>query len=185
MTNHNMIDLQKWSHENFLKIPSDLRKEIHEILTGIIDEDLFDALLENYLNDRYIFDGRVTAHFDIGMSIRNAFRRKLHDDELPPVKHEDGQEYHNWDDYYIGAIADWLENFLYENIPGTYEMMYVIASPWNRMMSIFEPGNMKIHNNLILRGTLDSARDKLNQVKATNPETEEYKIYEISFMEIS
>jgi hypothetical protein len=41
-----------------------------------------------------------------GMAVRNLLRRQYTDGELPPVKYDDGSEYRNWDDFYLGALMD-------------------------------------------------------------------------------
>lgn len=47
-------------------------------------------------------------HMFGGMAIRNLLRDVIKDDELPGNKWsgEDGQEYRNWDDYYIEVLEE-------------------------------------------------------------------------------
>ena len=189
MSDDRMKELQDWSFTNFRKVPADKRREMYSLLADNVDQELFDLMLENHLEDRYVLHGIEMAHFGAGMAIRNLLREVLPDDQLPPVVYEGGQEYRNWDDHYLGAIVDWLEFYLDEEISDDYELSYVIARPLDTSKSIHEPGNMRIftYGNEIQWGTLGGARTLLAYVKKMSElfEAEQYKIYEVSFMEIS
>lgn len=188
MSDERMRELQDWSFNNFRKIPIEDRKRLYALLAADVPDEVFDQLLNNHLEDKYVFEGFEMAHFGLGMGIRNLLRQGMTDDRLPPVVYEGGQEYRNWDDYYLGAIVDWLEFYLDEEADEEYEMAYVIARPWKTDKSIHEPGNMCIYTygSAILRGTIADARGMLQYVRRMSEpfEADQYGIYEVSFMEI-
>jgi hypothetical protein len=58
-------------------------------------------------------------HLGIGMQIRNALRSVLLDDALPFVKYPDGSDCQNWDDFYGGALQQFVsepEDILYSPV---------------------------------------------------------------------
>jgi hypothetical protein len=44
------------------------------------------------------------------MAIRNIVRQVVPDHKLPPVEYPDGSMVQNWDDYYYGALNDFIRN---------------------------------------------------------------------------
>lgn len=188
-----MRELQDWSFNNFRKIPIEDRKLLYALLARDIPDDVFDLMLNNHLEDKYVFEGFDMAHFGVGMSIRNLLRKGMTDDRLPPVVYEGGQEYRNWDDYYLGAIVDWLEFYLDEEADEDYEMDYVIARPWDANKPIQATDNMCIYTygTQIQHGNLNSARNLLKYIHEKKregtlikDEYDKYKIYEVTYMEI-
>ena len=98
-------DLKKWCRENWDQVHPLVRKDCVDHIDGWIQKDvILKWKAEGYDHGGFHFWGG-------GMQIRNRLREMLTDEELPPVKYEDGNEYRNWDDYYTGAIDELLERY--------------------------------------------------------------------------
>jgi hypothetical protein len=60
------------------------------------------------------YDSEPFFHFSAGMAIRNRLRDQFTDMELPVIEtNMAGEPYNaqNWDDYYTGAIDEFLERY--------------------------------------------------------------------------
>jgi hypothetical protein len=195
MTDERMKELQDWSLKNYRRLDESNKAEIRLKLDDFVPSELFDSLMQNVLNGDYVFEDVPLAHFGVGMGIRNLLREVLPDDKLPPVVYEGGMSYSNWDDYYVGALVDWLEWHLDGTMDDDYEMIYVIARPLNGSRPFYENGNIDIYpirGHQVLHGTLAQARDILEYVKSQKKPGvpyfdtyDQYKIYEVTLMEIT
>ena len=102
----NMNDIQEWSHQNWLKLPAEIRSKCIKHMQGWIADDILNTWRAEYANGNPI--GGAGFHmFGGGMQIRNRLREVLKDDELPGVPYE-GYISHNMDDVYLGAIIELL-----------------------------------------------------------------------------
>lgn len=97
-------DLDAWSHGNWTRIPEGLRRKCLDHLHEEVDP----GTATKWRSLDRIGDGDPFFHFGVGMAVRNVLREVMPDDDLPPVDY-DGVEYQNWDDFYVGALADFLE----------------------------------------------------------------------------
>lgn len=119
--------LDEVSYENWLKADSNLRKDCIKHLNGYFPEDYIIDMKTNRLNGLSISDGNPYFHFGVGMQIRNYLRRAVADEELPGIEYE-GELYKNWDDYYVGALIEFIEGY------NGKEHMLVRRSRWSRFI---------------------------------------------------
>lgn len=97
-------DLRQWCRNNWNKIDPLIRKDCVDHLEGWIPLEEIEWL-RGYNNEAFF-------HFSCGMAIRNRLREQYTDPELPVVEYNmEGGLYNaqNWDDYYTGAIDEFLE----------------------------------------------------------------------------
>ena len=103
------MTLQQWCRANWNKVHPDIRRECLDLLDGWIPKDVivkWKVLPPYEVAGFHMFGG--------GMSIRNRLRERLTDMELPTVEtNHEGESYRskNWDDYYTGALEEWLERY--------------------------------------------------------------------------
>lgn len=101
-------DLQQWSYNNWMKVPELIREDCLNQLRGWVPPDIIQVWKAELKAGKPI--GGPSFHIlGGGMSVRNRLRNALTDSELPPVKYPDGNLVHNWDDYYMGAIQQFIE----------------------------------------------------------------------------
>ena len=101
-------NLRKWCRDNWNRIDPLIRKDCLDHLDGWIPADKVAYLKSYYENPTFhMFGG--------GMAIRNRLREQITDMELPVVTTDhEGKPYgpsQNWDDYYTGALDEWLERY--------------------------------------------------------------------------
>jgi len=97
--------LRLWCRNNWNRIDPFIRKDCLDHLEGWIRPEDIAILKRGYGAGFHMLGG--------GMQIRNRLRERLTDMELPilTVDHE-GKAYgpsQNWDDYYTGALDEFLE----------------------------------------------------------------------------
>lgn len=106
-----MKDLDKWSRNNWRRVPDMVRQDCINELRVKIPKDLATKFKVDYLNGRAIGSFDSYFHFGTGMAIRNVLRNQLLDNELPAVMYG-SEEAHNWDDYYLGCLQEYIEQEL-------------------------------------------------------------------------
>lgn len=102
------IELQKWSRENWNKVPAVKRQECIDHIRSKIRQSEMNVFINQHQAGIALGEGVEMFHFSYGMQMRNALRDVLLDGELPLVKYEHGQA-RNWDDYYIGCLEELVE----------------------------------------------------------------------------
>lgn len=99
-------DLEKWCHDNWLKIPAEDRERCLAVLRKKAPPEMLAEWKAQHERGMRIGSNDLFFHFGIGMQVRNALREVLTDDKLPAIKQRDGSEGRNWDDFYTGALED-------------------------------------------------------------------------------
>lgn len=110
--------LEIWSEANWSRVPELVRKDVEGHLRAELEEHAPEVLAK--WRDQHKRGVRIGSddpmfHFGVGMSVRNACRDQLLDEELPAVASDpDGKPYPkhatmrivgNWDDFYFGVLA--------------------------------------------------------------------------------
>lgn len=109
-TTDSFKDLDKWSLENWKKVPQKDRDACIRLIHSYVDDDVLSVWKEQYKLGLDI--GGDYFHFGGGMALRNLLRGVIKDDELPGVFYEQYNDtMYNWDDYYMGALIDALEKW--------------------------------------------------------------------------
>jgi hypothetical protein len=114
-------DIDHASLVNWNSIPKDARSRCIGILRSKTPPDMLSRWKDQHARKIRIGSDDPWFHLGIGMQIRNALRSVLLDQDLPPVKYEDGNEYKNWDDFYHGALQEFVsepEDILFSPIGG-------------------------------------------------------------------
>lgn len=103
--------LRQWCRDNWNRLPDKVRQDCINHLDAWFDPKTKTADIERLKN----YENELFFHFGLGMVIRNRLRGMLTDMELPVLtKDDEGQPYgpsQNWDDYYTGAIDEFLERY--------------------------------------------------------------------------
>lgn len=89
--------------ENWLRIPELVRQDCLRLLREVVPADVMGEMHEHI---RRFGHFENMDHFGFGMWVRNHLRGVITDGELPGVKYDNGNEYRNWDDFYVGALYD-------------------------------------------------------------------------------
>ena len=108
-------DLQKWSYDNWLKVPSLLRNDCIGLLRDKVPKEYVALWKEQHRAGQKIGSNDTFFHLGVGMSVRNLLRDQLLDSELPDVIYGSGANsvpMKNWDDYYLGALQEFIEHEL-------------------------------------------------------------------------
>jgi len=97
-------DLDRQSYTNWMRLSEDVRRQIVDHVKSKAPITMLNQWRNQHARGMKIGSDDVLFHMFIGMQIRNACRDILTDDDLPPVKYDDGNEYQNWDDFYFGML---------------------------------------------------------------------------------
>jgi hypothetical protein len=89
---------------NWNKVPVEIRKCCLDALRAEISPELLAEW-----KTRYRSGEKFVGHLGNGVFVRNVLRRQLRDGELPPVIYPGGFPTTNWDDYYLGALQELVE----------------------------------------------------------------------------
>lgn len=107
-------DILKWSYNNWIQIPELIRNDCINVL-----RDKTSLMLLNHWKRSFKATKGLgfspDFHLGVGMQIRNELRTQLLDEELPGVDYVNGitsKRCKNWDDYYLGAIQEFVEQEL-------------------------------------------------------------------------
>jgi hypothetical protein len=94
--------LQEFAEKNWARVPEAKRKLCVEHLRKTIIPMDQAELKEQFETGKF----NPWFHFTSGMTVRNALRDVMKDDELPGVAYPGGDsyEFHNWDDFYMAAL---------------------------------------------------------------------------------
>lgn len=91
-------ELREFEEQNWARVPeADRQRCVEHLRLWLKDPEEWRAGLDS-----------PGFHFFAGMSVRNALRDVLTDDELPEVTYPDGHAYRNWDDFYMAALREAL-----------------------------------------------------------------------------
>lgn len=96
-------ELMQFSRANWQRLPSETREACVESLRTFIPADIRKSWKEHGIGHP------EKAGFHIlggGMQIRNRLRSVIKDAHLKPVDYGDGLMARNWDDYYMAAIEE-------------------------------------------------------------------------------
>lgn len=106
-----MGDLDKFSIENWNRIPQEDRDRCVKLLRSLTPQDMLDHWKDQYERGMRVGSDDLFFHSPgTGMQIRNALRSIILDDKLPEIQYQDGNSYQNWDDFYFGAIYEMLDS---------------------------------------------------------------------------
>lgn len=108
-------ELQTTSYANWKKLPDLVRQDCINELKDKLPPWLVDRLKSDTKKGSHLGCHDPMFHFGNGMAIRNVLRNQLTDGELPPIIQPDGLSASNWDDYYIGALQEFIEQVLAQN----------------------------------------------------------------------
>lgn len=97
-------DLCEFSLENWRRIPADVRRQVVSHIRDLASVEQLNTWRDQQARGMRIGSDDPWFHHGSGMAIRNACRKIILDDQLPPVKYEDGGHYQNWDDFYGGML---------------------------------------------------------------------------------
>lgn len=97
-------DLCEKSYENWMRIHADVRRQVVNHIRALATVDQLNTWRDQHARGMRIGSDDPYFHFGSGMMIRNACRKIILDDQLWPVKYDDGGHYQNWDDYYGGML---------------------------------------------------------------------------------
>ena len=107
--------LEKYSRDNWNKIPEDSRRKCVDHLRSAIPDESVALFCKQYKAGERFGADHLGWHFGGGMMVRNVLRQVMSDTELPPVKYEDITA-QNWDDYYTGALEQLCEDEAARNV---------------------------------------------------------------------
>lgn len=93
-------ELQAHSEANWLRVDAALRDKCVWHLRDILTAEEKTILSGWFWNN----DFPPGFHMFSGMTFRNALRDVVQDGELPRVTYPGGNEYQNWDDFYMAAL---------------------------------------------------------------------------------
>lgn len=115
-------DIDVWSHQNWMKVPYQQRQACLRHLKAYIPPELLEEWKREYTTNFSIGHNDVRFHFSTGMAVRNLLRDRLRDEDLPAItqRHLPRRWWglgprptaKNWDDFYMGALQDFVEQEL-------------------------------------------------------------------------
>lgn len=105
--NSSTFDLIGFSKRNWRRVPSDTREACINKLRQCVPPNMLNTWKDQVRRGVPIGSDNIMFHFGVGMQIRNALREVIKDNDLPPVKYQN-VDVCNWDDYYHGALYDFV-----------------------------------------------------------------------------
>lgn len=95
-------DLDKFSRDNWARVDKTRRVQCIEHLKSVIPDGVLKVWkINGFPEGFHMFNG--------GMAVRNLLRGVMTDDQLPYVQYASGEHVRNWDDFYMGCLAELLE----------------------------------------------------------------------------
>lgn len=115
-------NIDAWSYENWMKVPYLQRQACVAHLKTLAEPHILELWKRQHHAGKSIGSDNVRFHFSTGMSVRNALRDIIPDERLPSIKQKHisrrwwgfgpYQVAKNWDDFYMGALQDLVEQEL-------------------------------------------------------------------------
>lgn len=97
-------ELEAACYANWMRIPENTRRAVIDHVVTKVPVAMMNVWKDQHSRNIRIGSNDLLFHMFLGMSIRNACRTVLLDDDLPGVMYPDGIEYKNWDDFYSGML---------------------------------------------------------------------------------